>query len=165
LQWYVLVRQLFCFLCGSEYFEEIDQADDGLDDGGTWCCECNAEQRHRLNAGKEVGKRQTYTDAADDVFDHDDLCMSTAVEEASNIEEERRNQAVNGIGLQIIGTGGDNLRISGEEAAQHLAMEEGEPCHYGSDSERYEDAVAHRFAGPVHTIGSIVLGNEGCHRL
>ena len=91
--------------------------------------------------------------------------MSAAVEEASHIEEERRNQAVNGIGLQIIGTGADNLRISGEEAAQHLAMKEGEPRHYGSDPERYEDAVAHGLAGTVHTIGSIILGNEGRHRL
>ena len=81
------------------------QAQDDLEQRGQRCCEADMEKRDRCLPAHEIGHGHADAEGADDALDHDKAGHAEAVVEADEAEENGCQEAVNGVGLEVIRCG------------------------------------------------------------
>ena len=95
--------------------EEQKQAQGNLNQGGQGGCQADVEQGGPFQPLDEKHRRNPHKEGADDPLHHDKDGFSEAVEVTYEAEKHGGEQAVDGVGLQIVVGIGNHLAVPGEE--------------------------------------------------
>ena len=142
---------------------ETDQAHNDLQNRGTRRGKAYVEQgrghlpAHEKSDGNADAKR------ADDSLNHHEFGHSQPVEKADIAEQETGQQAVDGVGFQVVGGSGNDLRIVGEDAREQIAVPESNGEHHYGQYGGYADGIAQRGLGAIIFSRAHVLRDKGGH--
>ena len=103
--------------------DEKAKAQRDLHHGGAGCGEADAEKRHGKEPAHIPRDGKAHADGADDALRHDEGGVAAAVEIPHEAKEEGGEHAVDGVGLEIVGGGGDDVSVLGEDGGKEIAAE------------------------------------------
>ena len=107
-----------CFFPAAEV-RVVGKAEDDLHDGRAGGGEADVEQAHVRQAGHEERHRDAHAERAEDALCHDEDRLAEAGEIAHEAEQERGQQTVDGVGLEIVRSLEDDGAVIG--ALSHRA--------------------------------------------
>ena len=136
-----------------------------LQHGGARRGKPDLKERHRPETAHEIGDRHADPEGTDDSLQHDEARLSEPVVIADEDKEDRCQDAVDGIGFQIIRACQHNFRILREDGTQKVSADKCQQSHKHADGEGGQDAIAQSLCGAVVSPGPDILRGEGCDGL
>ena len=108
---------------------EPDEAQDHLQDGGAGGCQPHMEHGNRHLSAHQESHGDPDQKCPDDPLNHHEPRHPQSVEIADKAKQEAGQQAVNGIGFQVIGGSQNHLRIIGKNPRKQIALPESNGKH------------------------------------
>ena len=112
---------------------EVPEAQRNLHQGGSRGRQPDVEQRRARPPAHEPGDWGPDAEGPGDALEHDEGGLPAAVEVPDKAEQEAGQQAVDGVGAQMVRRRQDDVGLPGEDSRQQVPMEELEVGHGCAD--------------------------------
>ena len=110
-------------------------AQDYLHEGGSWGCQTNMKQICPRLTADNPADRKANAERADDTLKHDEDGIACAVKVTDKAKQERCEQAVDGVCLQILCCCRNHGSVFGKEPRQQISTEERQVSHYRANNQ------------------------------